>query len=139
MLTSPHSPRNEVKLIELEDIDAVERARAQRRVFVDVVGAAALLVACLHVHGAAPILRSFRGLERTLFPLRFPVLAVHFLDGAVEVLDIYRALVIVEGDDLEQLAAAHAIPVTDTGLSSRHVYLPDNPMRVSDRTCVVNA
>src|SRR5487761_547839 len=101
MRTSRRWPRSEgqaqggARLVELEKIDAVEMARAQGGVLIDVVGAAAVFVAALHVHGAAPILRRFRRLERAVLPLRFPVLAIRLLDGAVEVLDIYRALVVI--------------------------------------------
>src|SRR5207244_2522252 len=84
------------------------------------VRAAALLVDGFDIHRATPVLGSLGCLEHAVLPLSFPVLHVHLLDSAVEVLDVDRAVVVIDGDDLEQLAAAEAIPQADIRMRSRH-------------------
>src|SRR5437868_378286 len=91
----------------LEQIDAVERARAQVPVLRQRVRArAAALVRGLDIDRAAPVLGSFGGFERAVLPLRLPLLNVHFLARAVEILDLDLPVVIVESHSLEQHAAA---------------------------------
>src|SRR5207302_11201159 len=84
------------------------------------LGAGARLVRGPDVDRAAPVLRSFGGLEPTVFPLSVPVLDVHLLDSAVEILDLDGAVIVVECNDFEQRTAVQAIPVADSRLRSRH-------------------
>src|SRR5262249_22918644 len=91
-----------------EQIDAVEPAAGAHIAVLAARGAAPVLVGAFDVHRAGPVLGSFGGLERTVLPLRFPVLDVHLFDRAVEVLDLDGAVVIIEGDYLEQRAAVQA-------------------------------
>src|SRR5450631_746773 len=74
----------------------------------------------IDVDRAAPVLRRLARFERAVLPLRVPVLALQFLDGAVEVLDLDGAVVLVVGDHLEERAAGFAIPVADIRLRNVH-------------------
>src|SRR5262249_55640583 len=96
-----------------EEIDPLESIRAQVALAVAASAALAVLIR-LHIARAAPVLRRFRAFQRAVFPLAVPVLDIHFLDSAVEVLDLDGAVIIVVCDDLEESAALFlTIPITD--------------------------
>src|SRR5690242_19404181 len=105
----------------LEQVDAVERARAQITILTERLGAAAFHVAALDVHRATPVLRRFGGFQCPIAPLGLPVLEIHLFERAVEVLDIDGTVVFIDGDNLEGFATVETIPIADTRMRSRHL------------------
>src|ERR1700680_4020224 len=101
-----------------EALNALERACAQIALAQSRIGAGAFL-GRIDVDRAAPILRRLARFERAVLPLRVPVLALQLLNGAVKVLDLDRAIVLVIGNDLED-ATGIAIPVADIRLRNIH-------------------
>src|SRR6185437_4358399 len=103
-----------------EQIDAVQAAGAQLAIFAGGIGVARIALG-LDIDGAAPILRRFGRFQRTVVPLGVPVVDVHFLDRAVEVLQLDRAVVLIDRHDLEQLTAVESIPLADSRMRRRHL------------------
>src|SRR5579862_218862 len=88
-----------------EQVYAIESAGTQIAVFAHRFGTAALIVGVFDVHRAAPVLGSLGRFERAVLPLALPVLDVHLLDGAVEILDLNGAVIVIERDYLEKRTA----------------------------------
>jgi hypothetical protein len=68
------------------------------------------------VQRAGPVLGRLRGLEFALDPL----LDLEFLDGAVEVLNLDRTIVAVDGDDFERVSSGAPVPLANDGCELRH-------------------
>ena len=101
------------------DADELQRIRPRlafaRRRF-DLV----LVVFGLDVDGTRPVFRRFRDSDLVVEP----VLELDLLDGAVEVLDLDRAIVRIDCDDFESLAAGPTVPIADDRCGVRHLQFP---------------
>src|SRR6185312_11310610 len=121
-----------------EQIDAVQAAGAQLAIFAGGIGVARIALG-LDIDGAAPILRRFGRFQRTVVPLGVPVVDVHFLDRAVEVLELDRAVVLIDRHDLEQLTAVESIPLADSRMRRHLANLRQCSVLVVSRASVRDA
>src|SRR6478735_7505204 len=100
-----------------EQVEALELAGALAPIVFLVVShrAARVVFFGIDIDGAGPVFRRFDFFETAAFVRGLPVFEIHLFNRAIEVLQLDRAIVFIEGDDLERITAEDAVPVADGG------------------------
>src|SRR5436190_3740034 len=101
----------------LEQVETLELAGALAPIVFLVVShrAARIVFFGIDIDGAGPVFRWFNFFETAAFVRGLPVFEIHLFNRAIEVLQLDRAIVFIEGDDLERITAQDAVPVADGG------------------------